>query len=93
MYNINIYGEKLRQQNMALKGQKTVVLSLLAAVGLLALCGLVETQAVIRIGHDRLPALEVRTQHKWMAFHPGDYGSCFHSNLEEKQEDPHQTNC
>lgn len=69
-----------------------IILSFLAAVGFLAPCRLVETQAVIRIGHNCLPALEVCAQHKWMAFHPGDYGSGFHSNLEHKQEAQDHTN-
>lgn len=49
-------------------------------------------QAVIRVGHNCLPALEVCTQHKWMALHPGDYGPGLHSILETKQEDKDQKN-
>lgn len=63
---------------------KLSLLSLLAAVDVsLTLSRLVETQAVIRIGHNCLPALEVGTQHKWIAFHPRDYGLGFHSNLKQ----------
>lgn len=62
--------------------EKKVILSLLAAVRFLTLRWRVEMQAVIRIGHNSLPTLEVCTQNKWIAIHPGDYGSGLHSNLE-----------
>lgn len=63
-----------------------ILLSLLATVGFLAVGRLVKTQAVIRISHYGLATLEVCTQHKWMALHPGYYCSGLHSNLEHKQE-------
>lgn len=69
-----------------------VILSLLSAVAFLAFGRFVQRQAVIWIGHNRLSALEVCTQHKWMTVHPGDYGPGFHSILEAKQEDKHQRN-